>query len=86
MPIPLASHVQKTNVALHFSCVNLRNTVGPLGMLWAACDTDASAIGIKLPKSHVVPHFDCLDLRNITVALTTLLASHDAKAGSNDVT
>ena len=66
MPTLMASYDQRSNVAPHFSCLNLRNAMVLLMML-ALCDTGASANGIKWPKSHVSPHFNCLYLRNSLV-------------------
>ena len=59
-------------------------------MLFAWCDTDARANGIKWPKCHVASHFDWLDLGNTMVPLTNCqvhmmpgwvpMVSHDQKS------
>ena len=62
----MASH-DKSLVTPHFNWLGLRNETVTLIMLLTWCDTDASAIGIKLPKCHVAPHFNCPHLRNAEV-------------------
>ena len=47
MLIPMASRDQKCYVVPHFSFVNQRNTVMPLMVLLALCNSDASVNGIK---------------------------------------
>ena len=42
MPGPFASHDQKSNVALHFDHLDLRNAIMPLILILAPCDTSAN--------------------------------------------
>ena len=79
----MASYDQKSHVAAHFTCLNLKNGMVPL-MLLAAYDI-ASTSGIKLPKCHVAHHFNWFDLGNAMLPLTTLSASLDARAGATGV-
>ena len=54
--MPMASHNQNSHVAPHFNYLNLRNAVGPLMMLLASCNIDASANGIGWPVTHIPSH------------------------------
>ena len=46
MPVPVASHAQKSHDASHFSCLDLRNVMVPLLILSASGGTNISANGI----------------------------------------
>ena len=79
LPLPMASHNQKSHVASHFDCLDLRNAMVALITPLASCDASAGTSGVTQPKKgYVAPYFNCLDLRNAVVPLMMPLASHDA--------
>ena len=59
MQTPMMSHNQKSHVAPHFKCPDLRNAMVPLTTLLASRGTTASGNGVTDQKSHVTSDFDC---------------------------
>ena len=43
IPVVIVSHDQKSHVAPHFSCLNLRNAVVPFTMPSTSCDIHTSS-------------------------------------------
>ena len=42
--VPLTSHDQRSHIASHFDCIDLRNAMVLLMMLLALCDAGASGV------------------------------------------
>ena len=69
MPVPMASHDQKSHVVPHFDCIDPRKAIVPLTMPNASDDTKASAYD---QKSYAKFHINHRGLRNRMVLLITL--------------
>ena len=80
MPVPIASHDQKTFAATHSNHFDLMNALVLLTMPLASYDTKSGSSGITRQRSYVAPHFNCLYLVNVKVPLMTSLVSHDHDA------
>ena len=82
MPTPVSRplHDQKSPVALHFNCIELRNITVPLIIASVSWKVHVNANGVIWQEKHIAPHFDHLDLRNAMMSLIMPLASHVQKS------